>query len=332
MREGEANFEEVLAFGRDAMRTEALAIEIAADRLDDRFYRVVQMIDNCRGKVVTTGVGKSGIVARKIASTLTSIGCPSLFLHPSEAMHGDLGIVGNGDVVLALSNSGESEELIAILPALLDRNIELVAILGNQDSTLARSASVVLDATIEREVCPLNLAPTTSAVVALAIGDALAMTIEKVRNVQREDYARNHPGGRLGRRLLLRVSDVMRQGQGAIPSVDPTSSFQDILCEVTGKHVGVACVVDTDGHLLGIIAESELRRALQNHGAHALELSAKELMNAHPLVLFSPDMLAYDAFVQMEDRPRPISVVPVLNEASVLVGIVHIHDLVRARL
>jgi arabinose-5-phosphate isomerase len=321
-----------IEFARQTMQVEATAISLAAQRLDARFVRALDLLDECAGKVVVTGVGKSGIAARKIAATLTSIGCPSVFLHPSEAMHGDLGIVQTDDVVISLSNSGESEELLAILPALLTRGVSLIAIVGNLVSTLAQKATVVLDASIEREACPLNLAPTTSVVVAMALGDALAMALQKRRHFQPEDYALNHPGGRLGRRLTLRVRDIMRQGEDALPRVFPDATFQDVLCEVSAKHVGATCIVDAKGLLLGIIAESELRYALQKRGADALVQTAESLMNRYPSVTLRPDQLAYEALLQMENRPRPISVAPVIDDENRVVGMVHVHDLVRARL
>jgi arabinose-5-phosphate isomerase len=314
------------------MEVEAAAIRGAAARLDDTFGQALDLLDGCAGKVVTTGVGKSGIAARKIAATLTSIGCPAVFLHPSEAMHGDLGIVAREDVVIALSNSGESEELLAILPALLARNVPMIAIVGNLASTLAQRASVVLDASIEREACPLNLAPTTSVVVAMALGDALAMTLQKRRNFRPEDYALNHPGGRLGRRLTLRVRDIVPFGPDTLPQVTPDASFQDVLCEVSVKHLGAACVTDGDGHLIGIIAESDLRGALQKHGADALNLTARAIMNPRPVIVLSPDQLAYDALQQMENRPRAISVAPVVDAEGRCLGMLRVHDLVRAGL
>ena len=321
-----------IEFARETMQVEATAILLAAQRLDARFIRALDLLDECAGKTVVTGVGKSGLAARKIAATLTSIGCPSVFLHPSEAMHGDLGIVQPDDVVIALSNSGESEELLAILPALLTRGVSLIAIVGNLVSTLAQKATVVLDASIEREACPLNLAPTTSVVVAMALGDALAMALQKRRHFQPEDYALNHPGGRLGRRLTLRVQDIMRQGEDALPLVSPDATFQDVLCEVSAKHVGATCIVDEQGLLLGLIAESELRYALQKRGAEALVQTAESLMNRYPSVTLRPDQLAYEALLLMENRPRPISVAPVTDESARVVGMVHVHDLVRARL
>jgi arabinose-5-phosphate isomerase len=218
-----------LDYARELLELEAASIQGAAQRLGDSFVQALDLLDNCEGKVITTGVGKSGIAARKLAATLTSTGCAAVFLHPSEAMHGDLGIVESDDVVVALSNGGESEELLAILPALLAREVPILAIVGNGSSTLARKATVVLDAAIEREACPLNLAPTASVVVAMALGDALAMTLEKRRGFRPEDYARNHPGGRLGRRLTLRVRDVMHADPEVKPRVAPYTLFEKIL-------------------------------------------------------------------------------------------------------
>lgn len=233
---------------RETLIAEATAISQAAERLDSCFDRALDLMDRCRGKVIATGVGKSGMAARKIAATLTSTGCPSVFLHPSEAMHGDLGIVGAEDVVIALSNSGESEELLSILPALLARSVPIIALVGNLRSTLAQKATVCLDASVEREACPLNLAPTTSVIVALALGDALAMTLQKKRGFREEDYALNHPGGRLGRRLTIRVKDLMRS-DAEIPLSAPTDGLMEVLYEISAKSFGATCVIDDCGIL-----------------------------------------------------------------------------------
>jgi arabinose-5-phosphate isomerase len=287
-------------------------------------------LDGCSGKVVLTGVGKSGMAARKIAATLTSTGCPALFLHPSEAIHGDLGIVDPRDVVVALSNSGESDELAAILPALLARGVPIVAIVGNPGSTLASRAAVVLDASVEREVCPLNLAPTTSVVAAMALGDALAMALLRKRGFREEDYALNHPGGRLGRRLTLRVRDVLVPGAGS--RVAPESSLLDVLQAVTAGASGAACVTDPEGELLGIITDFDIRQAFQRHGASLFERTAQDLMNAQPVVILRPEQLAYEALRMMEERPRPVSVAPIVDAGGRYAGLLRVHDLVRAGL
>ncbi|HZO92071.1 MAG TPA: KpsF/GutQ family sugar-phosphate isomerase [Chthonomonadaceae bacterium] len=320
------------AFARETLEIEAAAIRRAAERLDAAFCRALDLLDGCAGKVVTTGVGKSGMAARKLAATLTSTGCPAVFLHPSEAMHGDLGIVAGEDVVIALSNSGGSEELLAILPALLARGVPLIAIVGNRASTLAQKAAVVLDASVEREACPLNLAPTTSVVVAMALGDALAMTLQKRRGFRPEDYALNHPGGRLGRRLTLRVRDVMLSGPDALPLVRPEAPLMDVLCEISQKALGATCVAGTDGKLLGLITDFDVRRAFQRFGSDSFACTAEAIMTRRPAVVLHPDQLAYEALRRMEDRPRPISVAPVVDTEERCVGMVRVHDLVRAGL
>jgi arabinose-5-phosphate isomerase len=319
-----------LEFGRACLRTEADAIQRLADRLDEGFVRALELLDGCPGKVVLTGVGKSGMAARKIAATLTSTGCPAVFLHPSEAIHGDLGIVSAGDVVIALSNSGESEELLAILPALLSRGAPIVAITGNMDSTLASRAAIALDAGVEREACPLNLAPTTSVVAAMAVGDALAMALQWKRGFREEDYAQNHPGGRLGRRLTLRVRDVMSPAAGS--RIAPESSLLDVLQAVTAGAAGAGCVTDSQGALLGIITDFDIRRAFEQHGAALFDRTARDVMNAHPAVILAPDQLAYEALRLMEDRPRPVSVAPIVDVDGRYAGLLRVHDLVRAGL
>jgi arabinose-5-phosphate isomerase len=317
---------------RAMLDIEAAAIRSAAARLDERFERALDLLDQCAGKVILTGVGKSGMAARKIAATLTSTGCPAIFLHPSEAMHGDLGIVESEDRVVALSNSGESEELLAILPALLARKTPILALVGNLQSTLAQKATVVLDVSVEREACPLNLAPTTSVVVAMAMGDALAMTLQQRRGFQPEDYARNHPGGRLGRRLTLRVRDVMPAQTEAPPAVAPEASLMDVLCEISAKCMGAVCVLDAQGRMIGLITDYDVRKAFQKYGAESFAQTAGRIMNPNPKVTLHPDQLAYEALRLMEDRPRVISVAPVVDAERLYLGMVRVHDLLRAGL
>ncbi len=328
----EADVSDWIAFGREVLEVEAAAIKHAAEQLGADFLRAVDLLNDCTGKIVATGVGKSGIAARKLAATLTSNGCPAVYLHPSEAMHGDLGIVAPQDIVIALSNGGESEELLAILPTLLARGVKIIAIVGSSDSTLAQRSAVVLDASIEREACPLNLAPTTSVVVAMAIGDALAMTLQKKRNFRAEDYALNHPGGRLGRRLTLRVSDIMRHGEEGRPVVSPTATFQEVLCEITGKHLGATGVADARGSLAGIITEYDFRSTIQNHGKESFALTAESMMNTCPALVLRPDQLAFEAMQAMKDRPHALSIAPVVDANECYIGMIHITDLVRAGL
>jgi arabinose-5-phosphate isomerase len=320
-----------LNFAREALLVEAAAITRAANRLDESFSRAIDLLTHVQGKVITTGVGKSGIAARKIAATLTSTGCPAVYLHPSEAMHGDLGIVAHNDVVIALSNGGESEELLAILPALLARDTPIIAIVGNLQSTLASRAAVCLDASIEKEACPLNLAPTTSVVVAMALGDALAMTLQKRKGLSAEDYARNHPGGRLGRRLTLRVKDVMPAA--VMPQVQLNTGMMEVLMQISACGMGAVCVLGEGRQLLGIITDNDIRRGIQRTGADALQLSAQDFMNPEPAVVVRLDQLAYEAMRLMEDRDRPVSVAPVLEEATgMCAGMIRIHDMLRAGL
>ena len=323
---------ELIGFGRESLTVAATAIQGAATRLDACFLRALELLERCTGKVIATGVGKSGIAAKKMAATLTSTGCPAVFLHPSEAMHGDLGIVEPDDVVIAYSNGGESEELLAILPAILSRNVPIIAIVGNLGSSLAKRSTVALDATIERESCPHNLAPTTSVVVAMALGDALAMTLQKKRGFSTEDYAKNHPGGRLGRRLTLRVRDVMPAEPDAVPMVSPEATLTEVLAEINAKYVGATCVVDTEQRLLGIITDFDFRKAMQTSGTAAFSLTAAEMMNPAPAVVLSPDELAYAAMQRMESRPRPLSVAPVMDGNRHCVGMVHLHFFIRAGL
>ena len=321
-----------IEFARESLTVEANAILASGERLGSSFNSALEILIACKGKVIVTGVGKSGIASKKIAATLTSIGCPALFLHPTEAMHGDLGIVASSDVVIALSNSGESEELTAILPAILARGVPIIAIVGNLASTLAQKSTVCIDATIEREACPLNLAPTTSVVVAMALGDALAMTLQKVRGFREEDYALNHPGGRLGRRLTMRVRDLMRAGKEYLPMVSRDANLLAILSEISAKGAGATCVADDSGLFVGLITDYDVRKALQNHGAQAMERTAGEIMTVSPALILDQDQLAYEAMRLMEERPRPLSVAPVVGEDRTCQGMIRIHDFVRAGL
>lgn len=323
---------ESIIFAKKTLEINAKAIKALADRLGTEFSMALNMLDECLGKVIVTGVGKSGLAARKIAATFTSIGCPSVFLHPSEAMHGDLGLVQSDDLVIALSNSGESEELLAILPSLLIRETRIIAITGNLKSTLAERAAVTLDSSVEREICPLNLAPTTSVLSALALGDALAMSLQKRRNRSTEDYARNHPGGRLGRRLTLKVSDILPSDGSALPFTSPSASFQEVVCALTSGHMGAVCVLDDDQSLIGLIAESDFRQALLQHESDIFGMNASQIMNPTPILILDSNQLAFHALEKMTNRPRALSVAPVLDETGKCVGLLRINDLVKAGL
>ncbi|MCL2873025.1 MAG: KpsF/GutQ family sugar-phosphate isomerase [Betaproteobacteria bacterium] len=317
----------VLALARQVLITEARAIEAMAARLDPAFADAVARILDCPGRVIVTGMGKSGHIARKIAATLASTGTPSFFVHPSEASHGDLGMIMSQDVVLALSNSGETDEVIALIPHLKREGSGLIAMTGNAHSTLARAADVVLDASVESEACPLGLAPTTSTTVALALGDALALALLDARGFSAEDFARSHPGGTLGRRLLTRVSDIMRTGD-ALPVIAQSATLQEALVVISGKGMGMAAVLDDDARVVGIFTDGDLRRYLEKN--RDLTIPMQQLMKTLPRTI-TAERLAVDAVALMESAPK-ISQLLVVDEAQHLVGALHMHDLFRARI
>ena len=321
-----------LAEVQNLLRIESDAIAQTATRLDPAAVeRVVDLLAECKGKVVILGVGKSGIIGQKIAATMTSAGTAALYLHPSDALHGGLGIVQPNDVVIMLSNSGETDEIVATLPYLKNRQVAIVAIVGNVNSTLARRADVVLDASVDKEACPLNLAPTTSTTVALAIGDALAMTVMTVKGLTSDDFAVNHPAGRLGKRLTLRVEDLMHR-DGENPTIPTGSSWVEVVRAISKGGLGAVCVIDTAGLLAGIITDGDLRRAIEQTSHESLaKLTCDEFMTSKPVVA-TPEILAYDALRLMEDRPSQISVLPVVDQEGKCVGLLRIHDIVRSGL
>ncbi|MDQ4120583.1 MAG: KpsF/GutQ family sugar-phosphate isomerase [Acidobacteriota bacterium] len=313
----------------ELLRLEAAAIEQAANRLEkETIERAIELLISCRGKMVVLGVGKSGIIGQKIAQTMTSTGTVAVFVHPSDALHGSLGIITNGDVVIALSNSGETDEILQLLPALKFRQVSIIAIVGNTDSTLARSAEIVLDASVDKEACPLNLAPTASTTVALAIGDALAIALMQCKNWTAEDFAANHPAGRLGKRLTVRVRDLMQTS----PNVSPGASWLEVVSEISRFSLGAVNVVDGENKLVGIITDGDLRRTIERTEPENLRnLTAEEMMTDKPVVA-KPAMLAFDALQLMENRPRQIAVLPVVDENGEAVGLLRLHDIVRAGL
>jgi arabinose-5-phosphate isomerase len=314
-----------VALGRSVLKLEADALQTLGDRLDDSFARAWDICRRCRGRVIVTGMGKSGHIAGKIAATLASTGTPAFFVHPGEASHGDLGMITGEDAVLALSNSGETNEMLTILPLIKRLGVPLIAMTGKPGSTLARAADVHLDVTVEREACPLNLAPTTSTTAALAMGDALAVALLESRGFTEEDFARSHPGGSLGRRLLLRVEDLMHTGE-AVPAVSVETSMREALIEMTRKGLGMTAVLETDGRLAGIFTDGDLRRTLDRqvdvHGT-----PVREVMTTGPRTA-RPDMLAGEA-LRMMDQHR-INQILVLDEQGQLVGALNMHDLLRA--
>lgn len=314
------------------LKLEANAISTAADRLKlDQLEKALNLLAECPGKVVLTGVGKSGIVAQKIAATLISIGTVAIYLHPCDALHGDLGIITTSDIVILLSNSGETDELVEMLPHLKRRRVPIIAIIGNLQSTLAYQSDVILNASVDREACPLNLAPTASTTVALAIGDALAMTLLEMKGITPAAFAINHPAGRLGKRLTLKVSDLMRQGFDN-PTLSINSCWIEIIGAITQGGSGAVTIVDQQQKLLGIITDGDLRRWVQKIPAAALDqLIASQIMTPNPVAV-TADILAYEALQIMENRPSQISVLPVVDQNQICLGLLRLHDVLRSGL
>lgn len=315
---------------KELLQLEAQAIAQVSENLDpDQVQQAIELLKTCQGKVVLSGIGKSGIVARKIAATLSSIGTASVFLHPVEALHGDLGIVNAQDIVIALSNSGETDELLAMLPSLKQRNVPLIALVGNINSTLARRADVILAAPVEHEACPLNLAPTTSTTVAIALGDALAMTLMQAKGLTPNDFAFNHPAGRLGKRLTIHVSDLMHSEEEN-PTLPPDASWLAIVSAISQGGLGAVNVIDPQGRLLGIITDGDLRRAMGRIQVTELDtMQACGIMTRNPITVF-PDQLAYDALKLMENRPSQIAVLPVVDADQQCLGLIRLHDIARS--
>ncbi len=309
---------------RAALLEEAEAIRVAAERLDGRFVKAVNLILASNGKVIVAGMGKSGHVGQKIAATLCSTGTPAVFLHAAEATHGDMGIYTPGDPTVVISKSGATQELVQLLPMLRQFKSPTIGILGNLNSPLAEKVDVVLDARVVREADPLNLAPTSSSTVALALGDALASALMHARRFSDADFARYHPSGQLGRNLLLLVSDVMHTGDD-VAWVRPSDKLRDIVIAMTHHPLGAACVVGAGNALMGIITDGDLRRALQAHDDIRF-LTATEIMTARPIII-PPTATLKDAAQIMEDRPSQISVLPVVAEHQECLGLLRIHDL-----
>jgi len=318
--------ERALQLARDTFDIEARALLGLKARQDANFGRACQAMLECRGRVVVMGMGKSGHVGRKIAATLASTGTPAMFVHPGEASHGDLGMVAPGDVVLAISNSGESDELDAIVPALKRLGVTLVAMTGRTESTLAQHAHITLNSAVDQEACPLNLAPTASTTAQMALGDALAVALLDARGFREEDFARSHPGGSLGRKLLMHVRDLMRSGDD-VPRVGPQTAFTDMLREMTGKGLGFTAITDVAGRVLGIFTDGDLRRLIER-GADLRALLAADVMHPGPK-LVSADALAVDAADVMEQHR--ITSVLVIDAAGLLVGALNSNDLMRAK-
>lgn len=316
---------DILAEIRRVVELERQAIARLQERLGPDYEVAGRWLSACAGKVILTGVGKSGIIAQKIAATMVSTGTPAMFLHSSDGMHGDVGIIQKDDVVLAISKSGESEELLALLPAVRKIGAKVISITAQPTSTVARYSDLVLHTPIEEEACPLNMAPTSSTTAALVVGDALAMTLMKLRGFKPDDFALNHPGGQLGKRLLLTVRDVMRAGADN-PVIHLETPPRQMLYEITNKRAGAVTVVDEKGRLAGLVTDYDIRRVLES-GKDFFSLTVQEIMNPKPECVFD-DQNAFFALEMMEKREKPISVLPVLNRQEQVVGMVHLHDLV----
>ena len=315
----------LLELGRRTLGIEAEAVAVLARRLDRDFVRACRLLEGCRGRVVVTGMGKSGHVAGKIAATLASTGTPAFFLHPAEAGHGDVGMITREDHVLALSNSGETDEILVLVPILKRLGVPLIALTGNPASTLARAAEVHIDVSVPEEACPLNLAPTASTTAALAMGDAIAVALLRLHGFTEEDFARSHPGGSLGRRLLLHVADVMHTGS-EIPRVGPDGTISEGLLEMSRKGLGITGVVSAEEHLLGVFTDGDLRRALDRRlDIHSTPMRA--VMTANPRSIGARE-LAAEAVLLME-RHR-ITALLVVDDEQRVVGALNVHDLLRA--
>jgi len=317
-----------LALARDVLATEAAAITALSARLGEPFVAALELILHCRGRIVVLGIGKSGHIGRKLAATLASTGTPAFFVHPADASHGDLGMITPDDIVLMLSNSGETDELVALTPHLKREGARLIALTGNEQSSLAQAADVHLDAAVDVEACPLGLAPTASTTAALALGDALALALLDARGFSAEDFARSHPGGALGRRLLTRVSDVMRTGS-ALPVSPMTATLADAIVEMSRKGMGMTAIVDAHGRVVGIFTDGDLRRSLDRiRDVSAIKVG--DVMTKTPRMI-DADRLAVDCVDTMEAAPK-VSQLLVVDAERRLVGALHLHDLFRARI
>jgi arabinose-5-phosphate isomerase len=316
---------DILSEIKRVIELESRTVARLQDTVGPAYEEAVRLLYTCPGKVILTGIGKSGIIAQKIASTLVSTGTPALFLHPTEGMHGDIGIAHKDDIIIAVGRSGESDELIALLPSIRKIGARLISITARADSTLARRSDVVLVTPVDEEACPLNMAPTCSTTAALVVGDALAMALMKLRNIQPEDFARYHPGGQLGKRLLLTVRDLMRTGSRN-PVVTVDASMKDLFTEITAKHLGAVSIVDAHGKLIGLVTDYDIRRAV-GEGRNIFTMTIGQIMNSHP-VSINADVKAVQALQLMEEREKPFAVLPVVEDDGLVCGMIHLHDLI----
>lgn len=313
---------DIIEKAKEVIRIEGEAVETLAARIDASFVRAVELILDCQGKVIITGMGKSGLIGQKIASTLASTGTPAMFLHPAEGIHGDLGMVGGKDLVLAISNSGETAEINSLLPVLKKIGLKIISLVGDKGSYLARESDIYLDVSVAREACPLGLAPTASTTAALVMGDALAVALLDRRGFTHEDFAFLHPGGSLGRRLMLKIEDIMITGE-RIPVVSEDVTMEEALLEITEKRLGFTIVVSQEGRLVGIITDGDVRRIVQAH-RDFYQQRVKEVMSKNPKTI-EPDRYAVEAVEMMEKHE--ITSLVIVDEAKKPAGIVHLHDL-----
>jgi len=317
---------ELLSFAKETLQIEIDSLIQLKNSLDDNFIRAVELILSAK-KIIVSGIGKSGIIGRKIAGTFLSIGLPCVFMHSVDALHGDIGIVSEGDLTILLSKSGSTEEIVQLVPFLKNRGAKIISIVGSENSYLAKESDIAIIARVEREACPLNIVPTSSAMVALAVGDARAACIMKLKNLTIEDFARQHPLGQLGRNLILRVEDIMHKGE-SLPLISPENTFREAVIEITNKKLGCVCVVDHDKHLLGIITDGDVRRTLQKF-ENIDKLKVSDIMTRNPVKIHYSQLLG-EALALMEQRESQINVLPVVDESNICVGVIRLHDIVRS--
>ena len=317
----------IIEQAQKVLAVEAQAIERLIPRIDEHFIKAIELLLDCKGRVIVTGMGKSGLVGKKIAATLASTGTPSFFLHPAEGIHGDLGMVTAGDVVISLSNSGETTEVVSILPIIKRIGASIIAMCGNSQSTMALNADVFIDVSVAEEACPLGLAPTASTTATLAMGDAIAVVLLSKRKFTPEDFALFHPGGSLGRKLLLTVENVMHSGEDN-PIVSAETNVKEALFVMTSKGLGATAVVDQSGCLLGILTDGDIRRGLET-GHQFLEESVVNIMTKTPKTITADKLAAAALSIMEKNKPRPITVLPVVDKNNFVIGIVHLTDLLR---
>ncbi len=319
---------EIIKEGKRVIQEEIEEVKKLIDRVDENFVKAVRILSECKGKVVFTGMGKSGIIAKKIASTMASTGTPAFFLHPAEGIHGDLGMLTKNDVVVAVSNSGNTREVLDIIPVVKRLGLKLIAMTGNPNSELAKKSDVVINVGVDREACPLGLAPTSSTTATLVMGDALCMALLKVKGFKKEDFAMVHPGGSLGKKLLLKVEDLMHVGED-IPKIKEEASMEEVVIEISSKRLGITTVVNDEDRLMGVITDGDLRRLIERLGKALFDVRAKDVMTKNPKTI-KKEALAIEALNLMERYS--ITSLVVTDDNNKVEGIIHLHDILKAGL